>query len=789
MIRVLSSEQPLWVLDTAHTTYILRVLSTGQLEHVYYGRRIHVDDPAQVQAFTVKQACAPGNSIAYSQDNTAVSLEDLCLEFSGEGKGDTRQPMISVTAADGSKTTDFVYQSYALTEGKKAFRDLPGSYDESGKVQQLSVYLKDKNHGFGLTLNYWVYEDCDVITRSAVFRNDDAQPATVNRLLSWQMDLPKKGFAVTSFHGSWAREMGRERVVVSAGDYTLGTTVGASSNRCNPFFMVSDPDTTEDAGAVYGFNLIYSGNHFETVEVSPFGKTRIAAGIHPRGFSMELAPGEVFEAPEAVLTYSGEGFNGMSQNMHAFVREHIVRGEWKYKERPVLLNSWEAAYMNITEHSLLALAKTAAAAGMELFVMDDGWFGQRNDDKRALGDWTVNPRKLPNGLKGLADKVNALGLDFGIWVEPEMVNVDSDLYRAHPDWAMDIPGMAHSEGRNQRVLDLANPQVVDHLIDAMTEVFSSANISYVKWDMNRIWSDVYSRTLPPERQGEVGYRYMAGLYRLMGTLIERFPHILFEGCASGGNRFDLGILSYFPQIWASDNTDAVSRLSIQNGYSYGYPASTYTAHVSACPNHQTLRTTPMSTRFNVASFGLLGYELNLNELGKSDLDAIRAQVALYKQYRHTLQFGRFYRGRSGSFESGNVFEWTAVSEDQKTAIGMLSQKEQRPAEAYQYYQPRGLNPEGLYHFYNIPEKIDIRAFGSLVNMISPIHIRQGGLAHSAIARFYKMDGETEDYTAYGDAMMSAGVQLVQSFVGTGMNEQVRYFPDWGSRMYFMEMSQ
>ena len=352
--------------------------------------------------------------------------------------------------------------------------------------------------------------------------------------------------------------------------------------------------------------------------------------------------------------------------MHTFVRECIVRGEWKKKLRPVLLNSWEASYFDIDEEKLLKLAKAGKDVGIELFVMDDGWFGKRNSDNCSLGDWKVNKDKLPNGLKGICDKINALGLDFGIWVEPEMVNVDSELYRNHPEWVMEIPGKPHSEGRNQRVLDLANPKVVDYLIETMSDVLSSANISYVKWDMNRIFSDYYSKFLPKERQGEVSHRYVLGLYKMMSELPQRFPHILFEGCAAGGNRFDLGILSYFPQIWASDNTDALYRVNAQTGYSYGYPMSTVTAHVSSCPNHQTLRSTPLKTRFNVAAFGVCGYECNLCELSDDELKEIKEQIAIYKEWRDVLQFGDFYRGKDD-----NIHEWTCVSSDKKKAVGML----------------------------------------------------------------------------------------------------------------------
>ena len=419
---------------------------------------------------------------------------------------------------------------------------------------------------------------------------------------------------------------------------------------------------------------------------------------YPQSFSYRLEVGEHFEAPEAVMTYSCEGFNTMSQNMHEFVREHIVRGEWKYKERPVLLNSWEASYFDINERKLLKLAKAGKDVGIELFVMDDGWFGTRDDDAQSLGDWSVNEKKLPNGLKGLCRKIKDMGLDFGIWVEPEMINVNSKLYETHPDWVLQIPGKPHSEGRNQRILDLTKSEVREYIITSMKNIFSSADISYVKWDMNRIFSDVYSDGLSSDRQGEVFHRYVMGLYEIMKELTESYPNILFEGCASGGNRFDLGILCYFPQIWASDNTDAVSRADIQTGYSYGYPMSTVAAHVSSCPNHQTLRITPLESRFNTAAFGILGYECNLCDMKKEDLAAIKAQIELYKHWRKDMQFGNFYRGRgynNGAY--GNITEWTCVSPDKKRAVGYIAQKLVSPNTQYEYFKAKGLEKDKKYH--------------------------------------------------------------------------------------------
>ena len=781
MIRMIQGERPVFVLETERTTYAFGVLPSGHLEQLYYGCRITLDDPASAEALQEKRAFEPGNTICYSQEYRTVVLEDTCLEISSHGKGDIREPFLEIIHADGSRTSDFLFRTAQVTESKPPFETLPGSYSEDGRAEHLTVTLEDVRCGLTLEIHYYVYPDCDCICRSCKLCNRSPEPVQVERLMSLQLDLPDDGWAVTGFHGAWAREMERATVPLGAGKYVSGSTAGCSSSRANPFFMLHRRPTTETAGACYGFNLIYSGNHYEVVEVSAFGRTRVLTGVHPEGFSYLLQPGEHLEAPEAVMTYATAGFSGMSRNLHRFVREHIVRGEWKRKPRPVLLNSWEASYFNISEGNLVSLAKSGKELGIELFVVDDGWFGERTDDAHGLGDWEPNPKKLSNGLGGLCKKINALGLQFGLWVEPEMVNVKSRLYEQHPDWVMQIPGKPHAEGRNQRILDLANPGVQDFVIDKMTEVFSSANIAYVKWDMNRIFSDVYSPSLPPERQGETAHRYICGLYRVMEELTCRFPDILFEGCASGGNRFDLGILCYFPQIWASDNTDAICRAKIQEGYSYGYPMSVVSAHVSACPNHQTLRTTPLDTRFHVAAFGLLGYECDLRDLSAEERRAVKEQIALYKQWREVLQFGTFYRGRSG-----NLHEWTCVSPDGKKAVGLLLQELVRPNAPFERYFARGLEETVRYRFYNLPHRLNVKQFGSLVNTIAPVHVRQDSLLHNVIARAVTLPGEEERCSAYGDTLMYAGVKLHPAFAGTGFDENVRLFQDFSSRLYFME---
>ncbi len=784
----------LFILDTNNTTYCFRIMPSGHLEHLYYGRRIKPE--AGYEPMIEKHRFLGGCELAYSEEFPRLGLEDVCLEMSSHGKGDIREAFIELIHADGGTTSDFLFRGAKLLTKKEALKTLPSAYllepksispeesaDAAEKVISLAIELYDKNYDIALTLAYSVFEECDVITRSAIVVNASEAAARINRIMSGQLDFDTAAYNIRTFHGSWAREMEHHEVKASPGIWINDSKAGISSNRCNPFFIISGEQSSENYGACYGINLIYSGNHYAAAEVSSMGKLRVINGINPAGFSWLLQPSQAFEAPEAVYTYSDEGTGGMSRNMHRFIRNHIVRGIWKDKLRPILINSWEANYFKFNESKLLKQAKAAKEVGIELFVLDDGWFGRRNDDTSSLGDWTENREKLKNGLKGLAEAVNALGLDFGLWVEPEMVNEDSELYRLHPDWAVKIPGKGHSTGRNQMLLDLTREEVCSYIICEMTRVFSSANISYIKWDMNRIFSDCYSSSLLPEQQMEFGHRYMLGLYQILKTLTERFPKILFESCASGGNRFDLGMLCYMPQIWASDNTDAISRVAIQSGYSYGYPLSTIGAHVSASPNHQTLRNTSIETRFEVAAFGLLGYELNLAELSSWEKQEVARQIAFYKEHREVFQFGEFYRLRTND---AGIYQWISVASDQRKAVGLYLQKEVLPNYAYGKFQTKGLDDNRVYHMTNRQRIFNIKEFGDLINMISPIHIKQDSLAHNLLALVKKMPGEREDCIAYGDVFNHCGVKLKQGFAGTGYDEEVRLFQDNASRLYLWE---
>ncbi len=814
---MINETNKVFTLETKNTSYIFYVDELGLLQHLYYGSKIDMSNGG-LTALQQKYPNPNGCSTVLSKEASTLALDDTCLEFSTRGKGDMREAFVELELEDGSRTSDFRYWQHVIRTEKISPEGLPAAYfaekatagkepaktetfDKSSggtqnqKAESLVIKCRDKNSGAVLELVYTAFEDCDCITRASRIINSGETDIIVRRLMSLQLDVEWERAKVTSFHGDWAREMRAEELCLAGGKYVIDSGTGFSSNRQNPFFMVSEPMAGEYFGECYGFNLVYSGGHKEVVEMTSHGKTHIVTGMRPEDGWFLLKAGEELYAPEAVMTYSDKGYEGISIAMHRFVREHIVRGQWKKKERPVLLNSWEALYFHVNEKKIEKLASAAMEAGIELLVLDDGWFKGRNDDTSSLGDWTADEKKLPHGLKGVAKEVKKRGLLFGIWVEPEMVSENSDLYRAHPEWAVRIPEKEHAEGRNQMLLDLSNNEVVDYLIKSMSRVFEESAADYVKWDMNRNFTDIFSQTLPKERQGEFLYRYMQGLYRLMGTLVQKFPHILFEGCASGGNRFDLGILSYFPQIWASDDSDAVARIHIQNGYSYGYPQSVIGAHVSGCPNHQTLRNTPLSTRYAVASFGVLGYETNLADASREELLEMKAQIALYKQWRKTLQFGQWYRLGGSVLERGmgyhasfnkDLVKWMVVSEEQDKAVAVTVQGQVTPHYGHHILKTRGLKEEASYHFYNIPVKHNIHRFGELVNMIAPIHIKQDSLLHNTVAKFIKMDGATEDITVSGSLLNRAGVHLAQTFAGTGYNAGSELYQDYDTAVYYIE---
>lgn len=765
-------------LTTKKTSYWFEVTKFGHLEHLYYGPRI---SPVSPEAVRLKRTAYIGSSIAYDESDELYCLDQMCLEWSGNGRGDFREQPLSVRMPDGSFVTDFVYQNFEITKGSTQMDGLPTAYGSEEDCETLRIVLKDTSTEIYLTLIYTVYTDCDVITRRVVLENKEAQgEISLRGIASMLLDIPNRGFDICTFDGGWSRETHLHKQTMVNGTFVNGSTTGGSSNRHNPGFLLAEKDAGEAHGIVYGFNLVYSGNHRSVVEQTAHELTRIVIGIHPYCFEWNLAPDEKFETPETVMTVSSAGYNGVSQQFHTFVNEHIVRGAWKKKERPVVFNNWEACFFKFDEKKLLHLAKDAKQLGAELFVLDDGWFGERNSDKAGLGDYNVNKKKFPNGLRAFADKIRKLDMDFGLWFEPEMVNEDSDLFRAHPEYAVRLPGKKPVLGRNQLVLDLCNKEVQDYIIKNVGAVLDEAKVSYVKWDMNRHIAEGYSPVL--KNQGEFYHRYIMGLYRVMKEIFEPRPQILVETCSSGGNRFDLGMLCYSQQIWASDDTDPVERLLIQGGLSYLYPLSTMGAHVSMAPHQQTLRNTPLSTRFNVSCFGCLGYELDLKYLTPKEKEEIKEQTAFYKKYRKLFQYGIFTRGEQWKDEKTT---WQCVSPDGKLAVAGFFQGVQHAVEGYDSIRVTGLTKDALYEIQTKEQFLYINRFGGLMKHVLPVELNPNGFILRTANRYYTLKDCVETYEADG-AMLANGILLNNQFVGSYYNEQTRLLGDFGSSLYIIE---
>ncbi|WP_210411560.1 alpha-galactosidase [Oceanispirochaeta crateris] len=769
-------------LQTKASSYVLQILETGHLAHLYFGKKIrHRND---FENFIDQKKISYGSTTSYNRLIDGFSLQHELLEYSSYGKGDYRNPSISLLSNDGNRTFDFIYQSHQIFTGKKELDGLPSSYAyESEDVQSLELILEDKCYELRLILSYSIFHDKDVISRSVSLQNRGKQVLIIDKISSFSLDFDKPDFDLVTLDGSWIRERFSHRRALNYGMTEISSRRGVSGSDHNPFILLCDSNASEISGNAYGFALIYSGNHSSSVEVNTHDKTRIQMGINDFDFSWKLNENEIFQSPEALLVFSDKGINGISSMYHRFIRFNIVRGPWQFKERPILFNNWEATYFKFNEKKLLSLAKEAKALGMELFVLDDGWFGKREDDHSSLGDWTVNLKKLPGGLKGLGDKIKKTGLDFGIWVEPEMISIESELYKQHPEWMIQCPMREPSPARNQFILDLANPLVCEYICESMKSLFSSADISYVKWDMNRNFSDIYSHSLKPEQQKEFSHRYVLGLYGILKELTEQFPHILFESCASGGNRFDLAMFCFMPQIWTSDNTDAMERLHIQSGSSLFAPTSVMGAHVSAVPNHQVLRNTPIESRFNTAAFGLLGYELDLSKITNFEKKVIKKQIAFYKEHRKLLQFGTFYRIKAPSDRGTSL--WMIVSEDQKDAILGYYQQLAQPNPPSERYLLEGLNPDMLYEVQNRTQFMDIRQFGDLINQALPVSINTEGILHSKIAENYLYELEKTEFKAFGDQLMFRGFVPKQQFYGTGLDDHCAFLGDFGSRLFIL----
>ncbi|WP_319756613.1 alpha-galactosidase [uncultured Sphaerochaeta sp.] len=777
---MISKKDRLFNLSTKKTTYLFAITETGHLEHLYYGRYLS-KDTISIDALAEKRSISIGTGTAYDSDHPTLFFNNLCMEYSTMGKGDYRESSIDISYSRGMQTLDFIVKSYRILPGKpRTFSGLPESYGDKTTCTTLEVMLKEACLPLRLALTYTVFEDSNVITRRATLYNDSNEEITIKNLASAQLDLDTDDWKLVTFDGAWSRERYMHERPLAPGIMINDSKSGVSSADHNPCIFL-----TKENGETIGMNLIYSSNHRELVETSSYGKVRVLTGINPATFSWNLAPQDRFQTPEAVMTYSPDALNGASQNFHHFINNHIIRGPWKFRERPVLINNWEATYFKFTEDKLINLAKESANLGIELFVLDDGWFGLRNDDTTSLGDWTVNPKKLPSGLENLSLEVHRLGMMFGLWVEPEMVSIESQLYKKHLDWMIAIPGRRPSVGRNQYILDLSRPDVRDYLFKQLSDVWHFANVNYIKWDMNRVFSDLYSANREMKDHGEFFHRYILGLYELLEKLTAAFPNVLFESCASGGNRFDLGMLCYMPQTWTSDNTDVLSRLYIQEGTSCGYPLSTMGSHVSDSPNHQTLRRSDLESRFNVAAFGVLGYELDVTKLKGQQKDAIKAQIAFYKAHRALLQYGTFTRVKLANSISNQVI-WAVASQDKSELLVLFAQKLNPANPGSDKLRVEAVDLNAVYEVFPRQQRIDIKMFGNLLNRVSPLPITEGGIAQDTISKAVSLDSEVEHYRVTGEQVAWAGIKLNQQFGGTGYDAMTRVLGDFGSRIYIFK---
>ena len=705
-------------------SYIIKILDNDQPGQLYYGKRLtHREDFSHLFEYAMRDM----SPYAF-EGNSTFSLENIKQEYPTFGCGDMRFPAYEIERENGSHVVEFVYKEHKIYNGKPKLEGLPATYVESDdEAQTLELVLEDTSINTRIVLLYTIYEAFPVIARSVRFECDSDEKITLLSAMSACVDLPDKDYEMIDLAGVWARERHVRRHKLDYGIQSIYSMRGCSSYQFNPFLALARENADEFQGQVYGFSLVYSGNFLAQTEVDNYDTARVLMGIHPNGFKWTLEKGESFQTPEMVMVYSEAGLNGMSQTFHKLYRTRLARGTWRDKVRPILINSWEAFYFDFDAPKLLGLADAAADLGMELFVLDDGWVGKRDDSTSSLGDWYPNEEKLKGTLKELAEKINAKGLKFGLWIEPEMTNKDSDLYRAHPDWLLAEQGKRICHSRTQYVLDFSKKEVREYIGDMLENLLAEVPVSYIKWDMNRTFSEVFSNGNDREYQGKVCHKYVLGVYE---RLTSRFPHVLFESCASGGARFDPGMLYYAPQGWTSDDTDAIERLKIQYGTSMVYPVSCMGSHVSASPNHQTNRVTPLETRADVAYFGTFGYELDLLKLGEEDKAEIRRQIAFMKEKRDLIQKGTFYRLKS-PFE-GNETAWMIVSEDQKKA---------------------------LVGYYRVMQPVNV-GFKRL---------KLKGLKEDTC---YKVSGY--DYDCYGDELMQVGMILSDSASGVwkkGVNDK------------------
>lgn len=689
MIRF-NEKNNVFLLDTENTTYAIAIVDDRFVEHLWYGTKIEGEN----LRYLLREDEAPFTPAVNNREAGAF-LDCAPMEYPETGMGDYRESALCVRSIAGCRASELRYEGYEIMQGKPVLDGLPATWGSESDCSTLKILCRDMLLGMKVTLLYSVFEGSDALTRSVIVENEGKEPFYLEKVLSACIDMDDRDFEMITLPGSWARERHIQRRPLAYGRQNVASFKGNSSHQEHPFLALVTPETTQSTGEVYAMNFVYSGNFIAQVEKSQFDSVRMTMGIHPEGFTWKLEPGERFTAPEVVMVYSAEGLGKMTRTFHDLYREHLIRSPYLHQKRPILINNWEATYFDFDEKKLLEIAKEASELGIEMLVMDDGWFGRRSSDDSSLGDWFVNEEKLKGGLHALVENVKKLGMKFGIWVEPEMISPESELYQKHPDWAIQIPGRDITQSRAQYVLDLSRAEVADAVYDMIANVLRSADISYVKWDMNRQIATIGSSALPADRQGEVSHRYILGVYRMQERLITEFPDLLLENCAGGGGRFDPGMLYYSPQIWCSDDTDSVERLAIQEGTALIYPVSAMGAHVSVCPNHTVGRTTPFETRGDVALLGTFGYELDITKLSAEEKEKVKEQVKKYHKYNDLIREGDYYRLESASC-NGYYDSWMVVEKGKRRALLFCVQTLARANAKSRFVRLAGLDPQKCY---------------------------------------------------------------------------------------------
>lgn len=689
MIRF-DEKNKVFLLNTEHTSYGIALTDDRYVCHLYYGSRLEETD----LRYLLREDEGPFTPSSNKRE-TGSFLDSAPMEYPESGMGDYRESALRIRSAAGYRASELVYEGYEIMAGKPRLEGLPATWGADSACGTLKIYCRDQLLGMKVTLLYSVFQDSDALTRSAIIENEGKEPFYIEKALSACLDMDDRGFEVMGLFGSWARERRIQRIPLGYGRQNIASFRGESSHQEHPFLALVTPETTQDTGEVYAMNFVYSGNFIAQAEKSQFDSVRMTMGIHPEGFTWKLEPGESFTAPEVVMVYSSEGLGKMTRTFHDLYRNHLIRSPWLHRKRPILINNWEATYFDFDEKKLLEIAEDASELGIEMLVMDDGWFGKRSNDDSSLGDWRVNEEKIRGGLNSLVENVKKLGMKFGIWIEPEMISPDSELYRQHPDWALQVPGRDITQSRAQYVLDLSREEVADGVYEMIAEVLHSADISYVKWDMNRQLATMGSYAWPADRQGELYHRYMLGVYRMQERLLADFPDLLLENCSGGGARFDAGMLYYSPQIWCSDDTDAVERLSIQEGTALIYPVSAMGAHVSVCPNHTVGRVTPFVTRGHVALSGTFGYELDITKLTDEEKAIVKAQTAEYHKYNDLIREGDYYRMESYT-ENKDRDSWMIVSKEKDRALVFCVQVLSGANRKSRFLRLKGLDPDRRY---------------------------------------------------------------------------------------------